>query len=73
MSLYTALVSRVLFPLHERLKGHSTVAALRSMERSQWLPQADLEALQIQHLRDFLLRIGRDVPYYRELFENNQF
>jgi phenylacetate-CoA ligase len=73
MSLYTALVSRVLFPLHERLKGHSTVAALRLMERSQWLPQADLEALQIQHLRDFLLRIGRDVPYYRELFESISF
>jgi phenylacetate-CoA ligase len=73
MSLYTALVSRVLFPLHERLKGHSTVAALRSMERSQWLQPADLEAQQIQHLRNFLLRIGRDVPYYRELFETISF
>ncbi len=69
MSFYTAFVSRVLFPLHERLKGHSTVAVLRSMERSQWLPKAEMEALQIQHLRGFLVRIGRDVPYYRDIFK----
>ncbi len=68
MSLYTKFVSGSLFPLHERLKGHSTVAALRSMERSQWLSPAAMEQLQIQRLRDFLVRIGADVPYYRELF-----
>ena len=31
-SAYTQLVSRVLFPLHERLKGHATPAALRALE-----------------------------------------
>jgi len=39
------------------------------MERSQWLPKAEMEALQIQHLRGFLVRIGRDVPYYRDIFK----
>jgi phenylacetate-CoA ligase len=73
MSLYTSFVSGVLFPLHERLKGHSTVAALKSMERSQWLPKAQIEQLQLQRLRDFLVRIGRDVPYYRELFRSTGF
>ncbi len=68
MSLYTRFVSGALFPLHERLKGHSTVAALRSMERSQWLTPAAMESLQTRRLRDFLIRIGVDVPYYRELF-----
>ncbi len=68
MSLYTRFVSGALFPLHERLKGHSTVATLRSMERSQWLSPAEIERLQIRRLRDFLIRIGDDVPYYRELF-----
>ena len=68
MSLYTKLVSGVLFPLHERLKGHTSVAVMRAMERSQWLSATDLEQLQVRRLREFLERIGRDVPYYRELF-----
>jgi len=73
MSLYTKIVSGVLFPLHERLKGHSTVEALRSMERSQWLSPQELQQLQVRRLRDFLTRIGRDVPYYRELFKSIDF
>ena len=73
MNLYTAFVSGMLFPLHERLKGHSSVAVLRSMERSQWLPVAEMEELQIRHLREFLVRIGNDVPYYRELFKSIEF
>jgi len=68
MSLYTSLVSGALFPLHEWLKGHSTVSALKSMERSQWLSPGALEKLQTDNLRGFLTRIGRDVPYYRDLF-----
>jgi len=68
VSLYTSIVSGVLFPLHERLKGHSTVSALHSMEASQWLPRDALEKLQADNLRGFLARIGRDVPYYRDLF-----
>ena len=73
MSLYTHFVSRVLFPLHERLKGHSTVAALRSLEQSQWLPPQALGQIQLQRLRDFLVYIGSDVPYYRELFKSLAF
>jgi len=73
MRLYTSIVSGILFPLHERLKGHSTVSALRSMERSQWLSGGELEALQVENLRRFLARIGRDVPYYRELFSSLDF
>lgn len=68
MSLYTKLVSGGLFPLHERLKGHSTVEVLRAMERSQWLTGAELEQLQGRRLREFLVRIGNHVPYYRDLF-----
>lgn len=73
MSLYTKLVSGGLFPLHERLKGHTSVEVMRAMERSQWLSSGELEQLQIQRLRDFLVRIGRDVPYYRELYRELDF
>ena len=40
--LYTALVSTLLFPLHERLKGHDTVAVRRELEQTQWWPPEQL-------------------------------
>jgi phenylacetate-CoA ligase len=73
MRLYTQFVANVLFPVHERLKGHSTVRVLRAMERSQWLSAKDLEHLQLRRLQDFLVRIGTHVPYYRELFRTLNF
>jgi phenylacetate-CoA ligase len=73
VSLYTWLVSNALFPLHERLKGHTSVAVMREMERTQWLPPEGLAEYQLQRLRAFLIRVGRDVPYYRELFKSLQF
>jgi len=73
MSLYTKLVAGGLFPLHERLKGHSTVQVMRAMEHSQWLPRNELEQLQLSRLRAFLVRIGHDVPYYRQLFASLDF
>jgi phenylacetate-CoA ligase len=66
--MYTRLVSGLLFPLHERLKKHDSVAVRRALERSQWLPAADLQALQLKRLNALLADAGRHVPYYRELF-----
>lgn len=67
-SPYTALVSRVLFPLHELLKRHTTVSVRRGLEQSQWSTPAELQALQLQRLRRLLERANRAVPYYRDLF-----
>lgn len=71
--LYTSLASGCLFPIHERIKGHSSVAWRRRLESSQWLSWGELEALQARRLRDFLMRIGSEVPYYRELFARTGF
>lgn len=73
MSLYTRAVSSLLFPLHERLKGHGTVAARRALERSQWLPAAELRARQLDDLRGFLETVAAGVPYYRRLFAERGF
>ena len=69
-SVYTRLVSSLLFPLHERIKSHSTVVLRRDLERSQWLASAELEQLQLKRLNALLSDIARHVPYYRELFAN---
>ncbi|MEO7493622.1 MAG: AMP-binding protein [Massilia sp.] len=66
--VYTKVVSSLLFPLHERLKRHTTVAVRKRMEKSQWWTPAKLEALQLERLRALLARAQAKVPYYRDLF-----
>ena len=66
--IYTRFVAGVIFPLQERLKGHTTVAVRTSLEESQWWPRERLEALQVERLRRLLIDAGRNVPYYRDLF-----
>lgn len=68
MSAYTRFCSSVLFPLHERLKGHGSVPLRRELERTQWLSPVDLVDLQVGRLREFLTNAGLTVPYYRDLF-----
>ena len=71
--MYTSLVSGLLFPLHERLKGHTTVAVRREMEQSQWWKAPQLEQLRVQRLRTLLTEIGQQVPYYQQLFQAQGF
>lgn len=68
MSLYSALCSGVLFPLHERIKGHDSVAWRKRLEESQWWSADALREAQVKRLREFLVDIGRRVPYYQALF-----
>ncbi|MBL8362818.1 MAG: phenylacetate--CoA ligase family protein [Rubrivivax sp.] len=67
--MYTALVSTLLFPLHERLKGHDSVAWRRHLEATQWWSPEQLAAHQIERLRSLLVDAGRHVPYWRALYE----
>jgi len=67
---YTALVSNLLFPLHEKLKGHDTVAVRKAMEKTQWAAAGELEQLRLQRLRQLLRNAREHVPYYRNLFED---
>jgi phenylacetate-CoA ligase len=72
-SIYTSLVAGLVFPLHERLKKHSTVAARRALEQSQHWSEQRLQQLQLQRLQRLLLRARQQVPYYRELFATLDF
>ncbi|MFM8900228.1 MAG: phenylacetate--CoA ligase family protein [Burkholderiales bacterium] len=72
-SAYTTLVSKCLFPLHERLKKHSTVRVRREMEDTQWWSPEQLRALQLRKLQALLAEVGEQVPYYRDLFKRLSF
>lgn len=66
--LYTRLVAGLLFPLHERLKRHDTVAILREIERTQWLSPEALRVEQGRRLAAFMGRVAEHVPLYRDMF-----
>lgn len=73
MSNYTRVASRLLFPIHEKLKGHGTVALHRQLELSQWWEPEALRRHRVERLRAFLVLIGTTVPYYRQLFAEQKF
>ena len=66
--LYTRFASGVLFPIHERLKHHDTVAVLRELESTQWWSAAQLHELQSRRLQALVRRAAAQVPYYRRVF-----
>lgn len=65
------LVGRVLFPLHEWLKDKPTFPWLARLEKTQWLPPAELEALQWQRLQEHLRFAYAHTPYYRRLLDEH--
>ncbi|HYE69980.1 MAG TPA: AMP-binding protein [Aquabacterium sp.] len=71
--MYTRLVSSLLFPLHERLKRHTTVAVRQRMEASQWWAPDQLEALRVARLKALLTSAAEGTSYYRELFRRSGF
>jgi phenylacetate-CoA ligase len=66
--LYTRLAAGLLFPVHERIKKHHSVALRRELENSQWLSPESLQELQVSRTREFLQRVSRTVPYYQRVF-----
>jgi phenylacetate-CoA ligase len=71
--LYTAFCASVLFPLHERLKRHDSVALRGALERSQWWPIERLERHRLERVKAFLISVGATVPYYTRLFQSAGF
>ena len=57
-----------MFPIHEKLKKHTTTAARRSLEKSQWYSPEQLRQLQIKRLKALLIHANDHVPYYRNVF-----
>ncbi|MCP5158249.1 MAG: phenylacetate--CoA ligase family protein [Gammaproteobacteria bacterium] len=67
--LYTRLASSILFPLHERLKGHDTVRVRRDLEQSQWWSPERIQILQVRRLQALLQQVSQRIPYYHVWFQ----
>lgn len=66
-SLYTKFITACVFPLHEKLKNHRTVAVKKAMEESQWWSREKLLAYQSERLQALLKHVQDHVPYYQRL------
>lgn len=73
MSLYSRFIAGVVFPIQERLKGHTSVRRRKQLEASQWLSRGEIDAIALENLKRFLVDIYEQVPYYRSLFDQCDF
>ena len=69
--MHPHIVKRVLFPLHERLRGKRTFDTLEAIERTQWLAPAELADLQFARLRKLVDYAYTYSPYYRRLLDEH--
>ncbi len=69
MDLYGRLLSKVLFPGWERLRGRSTTELLGYLHETERASAADHEALQSGLLRRLVRHAYRHTAHYRELMD----
>ena len=70
--LYTKFVSKLIFPAHERLKGHDTVRIRKQLELSQWSSREQLAEAQAARLRKLIRHAYENVSYYRRMCDERQ-
>jgi phenylacetate-CoA ligase len=68
MDLKAGIIRQVVLPLHERLRGRSTVAQWRALRANEQLDRADYESLRMGKLRQLVGHCMANVPYYQEVF-----
>ena len=62
----SALIRRLVYPLHERLLRRPTFSYLAELEASQWLSRREIEQLQMEKLRQLLLSAKGHSPWHAE-------
>ncbi len=62
------LVRRLLYPLHERLRGRSTHRFLARFRATETLPRAEVERRQAERLGDLVRHAAAEVPFWRDEF-----
>ncbi len=64
-----ALVRHALYPLHEALLRRPTFAQVADLERTQWLPRGEVEALQLRRLAALLRTAAAHSPWHARRIE----
>lgn len=67
-SIYESFLRNLAYPMKQRLTGGQTLAHLKELDHSQWLPPEELQALQWKKLQELLSFAYQNCPYYGESF-----
>ena len=73
MRLMSALSRHVFHPLWDLKDGSQRLAVLRTLQRTQWLPLAELLQMQRARLEHIVRYAAVHSPYYRQLFRERGF
>ncbi|HEX7671817.1 MAG TPA: hypothetical protein VF395_19620 [Polyangiaceae bacterium] len=72
--VYASAFRTILMPAWDRVvRRRDTLKHLEYLEASQWLSPEERSERDVSELRDLLAYAGRNVPYYRELFQKQRF
>ena len=70
MSLRRLMIQKLFYPLDLVRKGdRSQLRYLREFERTQYLPQSELRAIQFKRLQSLLAHAYRECGFYKESFD----
>lgn len=64
----SAVVRKIIYPLHEKVFGRKTFEYLEELEQQQWLSPAQIEDLRFRKLRDLLMHAQTNIPFYKDRF-----
>ena len=66
------LSQHLIYPLQEALLNRPTFPYLKSLEKTQWLSRAELEALQLQKLQSLLLSAQQHSSWHAERIKSSE-
>jgi phenylacetate-CoA ligase len=68
-TLYRGLVENIVCPVYDFVRGTTRSDFGKRLEKTQWLPRADIDKIQLQNLKALLKTAYDGVPYYHEVFK----
>ena len=72
MKIYKHIARTIHFPITQLIKGEKIGKYLKQLEKSQYFSDEQLVELQLKKLQNLLKYINKNVPYYKNLFSENE-
>ena len=66
-----AIVRNIIYPAYRFIQRDDVFLRLGALERNQWLSRKELEDLQWEKLKLLLDYVCKNVPYYKQLFDES--
>ena len=69
--MYSRFFGSVIFPVAERITGSCITQSRKELEKTQWLPAGEIQAIQVERLRALIQYSYREIPYYHRLMDEH--